>query len=560
MPNHKDRVRSVSSLLLQPVASCFVAALLAIFAVAAGPRPALAAATGGFDAWYVLNVNGDKAGWIHRASRTLEDGSVEFVEQSHLRIGRGEQSITMTDRTVTVESAAGEIRSILRVRDLGAAEVRETYTFEGDEVRVRVDRDGAGSQERTIERPGGGWLTPAAARRYFASRLRAGAKTITYETLTAEDGRLTVSEETWERAADAGEPLVIEFEERRIETIEGVARSAAAPGVEARVWIDPAGLPVRTSAQVGGIAVEERIATRNDALADWQGPEILVSSLIKPTGRRLDTLPRGGRGLKGAAYTLSVEDGVFVDLPPVTSAQTVERIDERSVRVVVSLTGPQAPAELTPTEHDALLAASVIADSDDPFIERLTERALREAGLGLIESSDAERAEALRRFVFSYIAGKNLDSGYASASEVARVRSGDCTEHTVLLVAMLREAGIPARGADGLIFADALGNDAFDDEGADAHRGAFGFHMWAQALIESDDGKRLWLDLDAAWDEPMDAMRIALATSDLADGDGLASGLTIARLIGNLSIRVDELGPDVEPLREGEREQAGAAR
>ena len=90
-------------------------------------------------------------------------------------------------------------------------------------------------------------------------------------------------------------------------------------------------------------------------------------------------------------------------------------------------------------------------------------------------STPLERAEAMRAFVFDYIEEKNLSTAFASASEVARTRIGDCSEHGVLLAAMLRADGIPARVAHGLVFVPGFGKKK---------QGAFGWHMWTQAMID----------------------------------------------------------------------------
>ena len=50
-------------------------------------------------------------------------------------------------------------------------------------------------------------------------------------------------------------------------------------------------------------------------------------------------------------------------------------------------------------------------------------------------------AYQLRELVNSHIQDKHLSTAYASASETARTASGDCTEHAVLLAAVLRARG-----------------------------------------------------------------------------------------------------------------------
>ena len=116
------------------------------------------------------------------------------------------------------------------------------------------------------------------------------------------------------------------------------------------------------------------------------------------------------------------------------------------------------------------LKPSTMLRSDDPQIIGLVEQALLQVGA---DAGPKEKAMALRRFVNDHVAEKDLSVGFATASEVARTGQGDCTEHAVLLAAMLRAEGIPSRVVSGLIYVDRfLG-----------HRQVFGYHMWTQAWI-----------------------------------------------------------------------------
>ncbi len=137
-----------------------------------------------------------------------------------------------------------------------------------------------------------------------------------------------------------------------------------------------------------------------------------------------------------------------------------------------------------------------------------------------------DRAEAMRQAVHDRISHKALDTAFASASETARTRGGDCTEHGVLLCAMLRADGIPARVASGLIYADSFAG----------HREIFGWHMWTQALI---DGK--WVDFDATLPVRFDAVHVLTSTSSLADTAGSAELSSVLLLMGNLQIEVLEV-------------------
>ncbi|MEM8757769.1 MAG: transglutaminase-like domain-containing protein, partial [Planctomycetota bacterium] len=141
------------------------------------------------------------------------------------------------------------------------------------------------------------------------------------------------------------------------------------------------------------------------------------------------------------------------------------------------------------------------------------------------------RARLLRRFVYRYVNAKSLGVGFGSASEVARTRAGDCTEHAVLLAALLRADGIPSRVVSGLIYAERF-------EGRDD---ILGYHMWTQAWLTSDDGEPGWFDFDATLggDRPTDATHIALDISTLDDGEAVNSMLRLTPMIGRLNVSVE---------------------
>jgi len=122
--------------------------------------------------------------------------------------------------------------------------------------------------------------------------------------------------------------------------------------------------------------------------------------------------------------------------------------------------------------------------------------------------------------------------GFASATEVARSREGDCTEHGVFLASLLRARGIPARVVSGLIYADSFAGS----------QNIFGYHMWTQALLDIDGAKR-WVDLDATLpaSHPADATHIAVVTSELADGELGVSMMPVAQMMGRVGIVVESV-------------------
>ncbi|HRI89241.1 MAG TPA: transglutaminase-like domain-containing protein, partial [Candidatus Hydrogenedentes bacterium] len=84
-----------------------------------------------------------------------------------------------------------------------------------------------------------------------------------------------------------------------------------------------------------------------------------------------------------------------------------------------------------------------------------------------------------------------------NALEVLNSLEGDCTEHSVLFIALARAAGLPAREVAGLIYMD-------------GDRPGFYFHQWAKVWV----GK--WVDVDPTWDQSLaDVTHIKLGEGDL---------------------------------------------
>lgn len=160
-------------------------------------------------------------------------------------------------------------------------------------------------------------------------------------------------------------------------------------------------------------------------------------------------------------------------------------------------------------------------NTDDPELKKLA----KEATGG--EKDPYKLADKLRQFVTEYVASKNLNIGFATASEVARNKEGDCSEHGVLLAALARINGLPSRVVVGLAYVPIFGKQ--DD--------IFGYHMWTQVYI---DGR--WLDIDAALRETVcSPIRLAFATSSLKSAGLAELSLPLLDKIGAIDIDVLEI-------------------
>lgn len=485
---------------------------LAVVVVAAPAR----AAGQDFDRWYTLEMAGQRAGWSHTAQVTRGD-LVTTLSKMSLKVGRGDVAIEVLFESEFVETKEGKPVSAWSVQKSGAAPTRTEYTFNEDGIGVVTIQNGRRS-ETTEALPEGIWLPPGAAASYTRQRLAAGATQIVVRTIDPLLGAkaVTITRDVEERA-----PLDVLG--KSVTAIRCRVSQSVAPDVPTTEWIDEDGVTLKSDSRFGAIRLVLTAAKKADALTGHDAPEIMFSTFVKPTGRLDDA-----RACVRATYLLALGDGKLPDLPA-TGAQRVERLDKARARVIVDATRPGA-ATAEEIANGAYLASSATIEAGDPAVKALHERAVKRLSENAAGSA-AERAEALRRFVYGHIDRKNLATGFATASEVARTRAGDCTEHAVLLAALLRADGIPARVASGLVYVDGI-----DDAGP-----VFGYHMWTQAMLEVE-GARRWVDLDATLSDkrPFDATHIALTVSGLGDGETFEAMLPLAGIIGNLSITIEK--------------------
>lgn len=159
--------------------------------------------------------------------------------------------------------------------------------------------------------------------------------------------------------------------------------------------------------------------------------------------------------------------------------------------------GKEAPVQHKPSAEDApFLAATSLVQHQDPVFKGLLARMNPPKG-----ASRWELAKLVTDFVYDWIGEKNLSVGFAPAQEVARTAKGDCTEHGVLAIALLRRLGVPSRGVTGLLAAGKI----------------MAFHFWVEVKL----GNR-WVPIDPTFSQaPASAFRLKLGVTDLSSTGSL---------------------------------------
>lgn len=269
-------------------------------------------------------------------------------------------------------------------------------------------------------------------------------------------------------------------------------------------------VPVNTYLAEGGEVVEIDFAGTMTARAE---PET--------TAKRLDVvevfaltrvvlpkaLPAGALEVPGkATYVMS---GLPKKFQVNGGRQTFKPLGADKVEVTVTAPLPDAsrhkPLQGLRDPHGGIyLKSSIIVESDDADIRALAKRIVGD------EKSAFEASRKIVRWVST-----NLQKAYGASSDratdVLRARKGDCTEHSLLAVSLMRAAGIPSKRVDGLIY-------MVNDDGVPA----LYWHEWVEAYVGE------WLQMD-----PTFGQEIATAARFAAGEEGNAE---IVPLIGQLKV------------------------
>ncbi len=488
--------------------------------------------------YYVVELSGQRAGQMRSVQRTA-DGRIVTETAMAMKLARGEVRVEIAMAGGFEETPDGKPLAMRSEQKLGQMMVTTASTFADGKITT-ITTQGEVEREAEVEIPAD-WLPPAAmereVKRQFLALLADETleRKIVVRTMDPLGGASVMESVRTGFTREEIEVLGKDGKEK-VQAYKVLSSISNMPGVQSIEWVDSEGEMLRSQTNVGGMQVtlvrsdRETVLGRKGAKASRevaQIPEIMLSTFVKPDRRIANP-----RELAEATYLLrSTSEDALAKLGdiPSTGQQCAERVDARTVRVRVAtraLCEGDVPAE---KDRAKFLASTTLADASDKAVREIGERAL--AGKGLTDP--AAIAEALRLGVREAIAEKSLGVGFATASEVARTKEGDCTEHAVLLAAVLRASGIPSRAVTGLVYADQFAGQEH----------IFGYHMWAQALLPDAEGKLRWVDLDAALPGGgFDATHIALGVTDLADADSMRTLVAVAGFLGQVGIEVEAGG------------------
>jgi len=291
--------------------------------------------------------------------------------------------------------------------------------------------------------------------------------------------------------------------------------AASGQGLDAVLWVDQSGDVLKSQIDMGQPIVTCR-ASREEALEQTGSAQV---DLIEDMSVRIDPPPRDPHEARWVRYRVELTDGDPGRTFPSGGSQTVRRLDAHTAEITVRAVRPATatPAAPDPRPTDADRAPNSLVQSDNAAVVQMAHDAV--AG----EQDPWRRAVLLERRVHEAISVKDYARAFSSAVEALESRQGDCTEHAVLLAALARAVGLPARVAVGLLYVET--------------DNTMGFHMWTEIFI---DGK--WIPMDATLSQGgIGAGHLKLLHSSLKDASSCDLLWPLAKVLGQTKIQIVEM-------------------
>ncbi len=481
------------------------------------PSVALTPAALGEEQYLAIMMDGHKVGYaVHE--RKVEGDKVLTSEKATLTITRLGFPITITTANTCIETKSGNPVGFEFEMDASGL---------GNKVSGRVSPDGqlgltqysfGSEQKSTVSWPEGALLSEGLRLLQLNKGLKEGTeyscKVFVPESADALETHVTVGPKT--NIDLFGRVL-------SLTEIKAEIRMPGGGTILTTDYVDDDLSVYKNIESLAGISIEMLACTREFALAPNDVYELVNRMFIQsPT-----PIPNVNSA-ESIAYAIAPTNGeVELTFPSSDIQQTAPASNGGffiNVRPLELPKGATFPYKGSDPEVLESLKPTMYVQSESPQIKALARRAV---------GSAKDAAEAVRRiesFVAEYIENKSLSVGYASATEVAASRQGDCTEFAVLTTAMCRSIGIPAQVVMGIAYIDDYGSV----------QTSFGGHAWTRVYL---GGK--WYDIDSAFKSAglggFNAGHIALA---YGNGDP-TDFFQLAATIGNFKITELKVAPAV---------------
>lgn len=484
------------------------------------------------ETWDAAYIDGAKTGYYHTTVREIErNGEKVYAStlEMSLTIKRFKDVVKMRMETGTEENAAGKVVgvSLTHFLDNNNRYVM-TGQVKGDKLLRRANNNpkeeavpwndkviGLYKQDQLFKE---NKVKPGDVLEYlnYELILPPQVAAVKVKVLVKEPEEVDVLEVKKE-----GEKEVVQHVKQQLLRVEAVPDKVEIGGIPIPLprlvsWLDKDFQPVRSQMDMPGLGKITLYRTtaavaRQGGVAPALLPDLGLGNLIT-LNRRVDRIHQ----LKEVVFRVTVKD----DDDPATiffrdDRQAVRNREGQTFELVVKALKPE-PVEKPGEAGPEFLKSSFFLNSDDTRIKEL-------AGQIVKDETDAwKKALRIEKWVYEHMKGNNA-IGFITASQIARDLQGDCRQHAMLSAALCRAAGIPARTAVGLVYAE-----------EPKHGPVLAFHMWTEVWVKGQ-----WLPLDATLGMAgVGPGHLKIAEHSWTDTQTLAPLLPVIRALGKVKVEV----------------------
>jgi len=465
------------------------------------------------ETWDILTLQGARVGHAHTVMRNVMEAGRKFVKievTSHLVIKRFGQTSKQNIRYTGTETPDGKLIEYTAEIQQGPIPMLTTGRVVEDKLEVVTTTLGKKTARSIPWSPDDGG--------FYAAE-----QTMLYRPMKPGERRFVRALEptfnqviTHDMVAKDYEPVDLLGGKYNLLRIDSAMRLPGGVILETTIWTNQAGETMKTLLEAMDIetirSTKELALDETDLLKVDLGTDAAVK-IDEPLSRAHDT--------RRVRYTVRLEGSDPAEVFASGASQQVKSTGKETAELTVYALRPGRPdgnpdaADDPPTDDDRQPNNFVQSDH-----EKIVAMAKEAAG---DETDPWQVALKLERYVNETITEKNFSQAFATAAEVAEDPTGDCSEHAVLLIALARARGIPARAAVGLVYMQG--------------RQAFGYHMWTEVYVQ-----RRWIPLDATLAQGgIGAAHLKLAHSNLKGASAYTSFLPVMRVIGRLKVEIDEV-------------------
>jgi|GEM_PF-326411 len=472
--------------------------------------------------WFRIELSGQPIGFeyttVTASPQQTTDGAslLQRTRETQLQLKRFGQDLSMSSRLTTTETSDGLLYDfqLTRTSADGSTLIR-SGSLRADKTGYELTERIAGSEHRQL----------------LTTQTQCRSVNVSDWILSAYPS----NRRTWRTAIlypETGALADVEFRKIGAETLRVSAGNRVAvtryeywpvrtPESRTVLFVNDAQQVVRMEQPLAGstIRFERSDAATAMGQQNTETLDLQFQGLLPVRGTLKNAGSKPSINLKitvAAPHQIALPFGDFQEVEAVSTAELKVRL-LRADLPDPGQTGVPRSTNARRVKADAIyLSASRWIDKDHDDVRRLAT---------MVAGGTSVADEKCRRLT-KHLAKSMRNSGFSTsllpASTVAKSLKGDCTEHAVLLCALLRHQGLPARVAVGFVYVPNLDS--------------FAPHMWTEVFL---DGQ--WIPLDSTRGSVgSELAHIKVADSALSDevGAGTVLFMPLMNFLGRAQIAV----------------------